>query len=502
MSTTSPQAPKTPNRLTAFETLLLVAAVVAARLVAARVCHIYDDAFITYRYALNFAQGLGLVFNPGAIWEPVLGTTTPGYAAWLALNAKLGLDVVQASLFWNFVSDGVSALLLIRLLDADRLRSTLAVLAFASFPEIARISAGGMEAPILCMLVLVTLVFVRRERFGWAGFSAALCCTIRPEAVLFVGVLALPLLGRWSSFVRFLSPVAVIGVVYTALLVWTYGSPIPQSVVSKASVHGDSPLLDTWREIAQQAFLPRRLYLPALPFVLFGLVRSLRMRFALRGLILFALAISAAYFAARPHTWGWYYYVPLTAWTVWLALGLEPLARQIAARVPSLGDLARRFGTVAATVAAGAFVWFGTARMTDHVSARVYEPMSTWMREAARNEDGLTLLASDIGAVSYFAALYCNDSTRGRIYDSQGLTWPQALEFPSQMDAILASEPEYLLLTAEQAEIGPMREREAVLRAYYPIRRFSVSGATELEPTLDELPAYWMQDYLLYRRRL
>ena len=33
-----------------------------------------EDAFITFRYARNIAQGLGFVYNPG---ERVLGTTTP-----------------------------------------------------------------------------------------------------------------------------------------------------------------------------------------------------------------------------------------------------------------------------------------------------------------------------------------------------------------------------------------------------------------------------------------
>ncbi len=36
-----------------------------------------DDAFITFHYAWNLAEGFGLVFNPGQL---VLGTTAPLYA--------------------------------------------------------------------------------------------------------------------------------------------------------------------------------------------------------------------------------------------------------------------------------------------------------------------------------------------------------------------------------------------------------------------------------------
>src|SRR5689334_1767750 len=41
----------------------------------------YDDAFIIYRYARNFAAGLGMVYNPG---EPYLGTSSAGYTLLLA----------------------------------------------------------------------------------------------------------------------------------------------------------------------------------------------------------------------------------------------------------------------------------------------------------------------------------------------------------------------------------------------------------------------------------
>src|SRR5438034_9228292 len=49
--------------------------------------HAIDDAYITFRYARNLAEGLGLVYNPG---EWVLGTTAPLWAVFLAGGYKLG----------------------------------------------------------------------------------------------------------------------------------------------------------------------------------------------------------------------------------------------------------------------------------------------------------------------------------------------------------------------------------------------------------------------------
>src|SRR5437879_8677865 len=50
--------------------------------------HPIDDAYITFRYARNLAEGLGLVYNPG---EWVLGTTAPLWAMLLGGGYRVGL---------------------------------------------------------------------------------------------------------------------------------------------------------------------------------------------------------------------------------------------------------------------------------------------------------------------------------------------------------------------------------------------------------------------------
>src|SRR2546427_11263191 len=53
--------------------------------------HPIDDAYITFRYARNLAEGLGLVYNPG---EWVLGTTAPLWAMLLGGGYRLGLTAL------------------------------------------------------------------------------------------------------------------------------------------------------------------------------------------------------------------------------------------------------------------------------------------------------------------------------------------------------------------------------------------------------------------------
>ncbi|MEI7425254.1 MAG: hypothetical protein WCK10_04010, partial [Candidatus Staskawiczbacteria bacterium] len=53
-----------------------------------------DDAFISFRYAENFAAGHGLVFNPG---ERVEGYTTFLWVLILGVGKALGLKVIPLS---------------------------------------------------------------------------------------------------------------------------------------------------------------------------------------------------------------------------------------------------------------------------------------------------------------------------------------------------------------------------------------------------------------------
>src|SRR5215211_7315006 len=75
--------------------------------------HPIDDAFITFRYARNLAEGLGLVYNAG---EWVLGTTAPLWAIILGGGFRLGLtDLPWLATAVSAVCDAASAALIAQL---------------------------------------------------------------------------------------------------------------------------------------------------------------------------------------------------------------------------------------------------------------------------------------------------------------------------------------------------------------------------------------------------
>lgn len=488
-------------KLSAAQHAYLVLVVVVCRLLAIAACPTYDDAFITYRYARNAADGLGLVFNPGSPWEPVLGTTTPLFAWILTVFGKLGLDLQTTGLALGITFDAVTAMFVPRLFGRARAPSTWALIAFASFPALVRISVGGMESPLFACFGVLAAVAYAEDKPVRAGIWSALTCLVRPEGVLLCLILLLTQIQhrreRPGGLIRLLAPMIVIGGLAVIVLTLQYGSPIPQSVVAKSQMKPPDPdgqTVSRLRLILEQAFLPNKWFLPVLPIVVFGLWHSLRARLSLRIVTQFALLMVAAYAIARPHTWGWYYYVPLMAWTFWFAVGIDRFARWVTRGFgPALVEMAGHFGApIGGGLALVAAFILGT-RYVNFVPHDVYEPFGKWARETSAAEPGARILAADIGIVGW--------NWRGVVLDSEGLVWPDALRYGTSSAILEALQPEYFVFLAERGRLRQLLQRPEVIARYEPIARYNTHQDKSLTPTPDDLEPTWSQDYIVYRRR-
>lgn len=469
---------------------ILVAVVALCRLTALQSCPIYDDAFITYRYARNFASGLGMQFNPGAPWEPVLGTTTPGYAVLLAGIHSLGVPMIKASIGINILADMASAVLIACLLKRAWIPTVVTLLAFAGLPQIARISVGGMEAPVFVMVALLATWAARVRRPVLAGLAAAVGCTLRPEASILVVVLATLHFDSKRNFLRYSVPVAVFGILYAGLLYSVFGTPIPQSVTAKADNHETIVHSARMLEITAEAFFPHVSLLILLPFVLTGLWVCVRRDCPGRAFGSFCFLMVCAYVVVRPKTWGWYYYAPLTAWVLWLGIGAAQFALFFKLEARLVGSRFLAWGPAAMGTLALAGAAYVTWSRPDHVSAQVYDRIGAWGHSL--EDPDPRIMASDIGAVGWMVDV--------EILDSMGLVWPEATQYESQIDAIRSQRPDYVFLVANQGRVRPF-VRDPILSAeYVPIDRFNSSGEVDLVPDPESLPVGWIQDYLLYER--
>ncbi len=161
-----------------------------------------EDAYITYRYARNLAQGHGLVWNVGE--DPVEGSTEFLWAASLAATSRLtGVSIEQGARALN-LAVGLLAVLTLAVaafsLSGRRfLPSLFATLAFAVGPLSYHIRSG-FATPLFTLLLLVITIALYQLAFlpsghRWRGrafvilpLAGLLLGLTRPEGVLFTGM--------------------------------------------------------------------------------------------------------------------------------------------------------------------------------------------------------------------------------------------------------------------------------------------------------------------------
>lgn len=217
--------------------------------------YVQDDAFITFRYAQNFANGDGLVLNPG---ERVEGYTNFLWTVLMALPEKQGWSTPTFSLLVTlvllvaaiYVSYAFSTLVL-----GDRPKAVLATAVLVANMSFVGYGSGGLETMLQTFLVMTVAwllietdgrsnATVRRLAAGVVGGVAVL---VRMDSAVLVGTWFL--ISLWSAWkaeptdnriVRSVGAAALMGVpvvaIITPWLVWKYdyyGSIVPNTQAAK-----------------------------------------------------------------------------------------------------------------------------------------------------------------------------------------------------------------------------------------------------------------------------
>jgi arabinofuranosyltransferase len=335
-------------RLLAVRLTILAAAVTCGYLAWQRSAVVFDDAFISYRYASNLVAGNGLVFNPG---ERVEGYTNFAWVLGSAAALAAGLDPFQATrslgvLSYLAVIAGCGAYLLFGSLDTGwRSLAPAPLLAALVLPSgLAAMAGTGMETSFLsaCLLGvgLQSHVWRPRTRSGRAGASLLplLACLVRLDASLIVAASAGATLlegglrrERLSRTVQALlwrfGPTALGVLVYRLWAASYYGEILPNTYYAKAA--------DLWSWAVGFAYLrafaansPQALLLGGLALLGIALAwRTAQREFGL--FCLLALLLFAVYVAKVGGDFMYYRFAfevyPLLVCAA--AIGLQALAR-------------------------------------------------------------------------------------------------------------------------------------------------------------------------------
>jgi hypothetical protein len=160
-----------------------------------------DDAYISYRYAYNFAHGQGLVFNRG---DHVEGYTNFGWVLLLSLTERLGAGIVTPARWMGYAADlgtlGVMWLLSRWLVSESTRTADIvfcgAALMFGALPATGYWATAGLEEPLFTLLALLALYrcIVERkdaQRLPLSAPIAFAAAITRPEGLLVAAVIFL-----------------------------------------------------------------------------------------------------------------------------------------------------------------------------------------------------------------------------------------------------------------------------------------------------------------------
>jgi hypothetical protein len=185
-----------------------------------------EDAYITFRYAAHWAQGLGPVYNAG---EKAWGFTSPLWTSMLALMAFAGAPIEQAARVTLVGCDLLSLVLAWRLLERhSRLAATAFGLFFACWPRLAQLPATGLETSLVTCLLLAAASLAATRGGGALNGLLALS---RPEGAAMSVLLGWRLQRRQRLV--WLAVAALLG----GFMLY-FGQWFPSSVGSKATVYG------------------------------------------------------------------------------------------------------------------------------------------------------------------------------------------------------------------------------------------------------------------------
>ena len=279
--------------------LALAFALVPYLCLVARFDFLCDDAFISFRYARNLSDGLGLRFNPGAM-PPVEGYTEFLWVVALAGALELGWPLETAARVLG-VGCGLALVAWTVRLVARRSPRPAAVfataLALGCLPPLAVWSTSGLGTMAFALAVFV--LFERlvgdpaRPRPLGAAAAAGLVVLLRADGALIVFLLVGPILLFGLARDRALARAALVAataglVVFAAHLLWrhaTYDDWLPNTARAKVAL-SPALLARGARYVALQHLVVLALPLAlVLPFVLAPLRWDRTRAFAVLGVL-------------------------------------------------------------------------------------------------------------------------------------------------------------------------------------------------------------------------
>jgi len=196
---------------------------------------VYEDAFITFRYAQQIAEGNGFVYNLG---ERVYGTTTPLFTllltGWLLIP---GTEVVAGARLIGLTSAvGTLTLLLmtLRRMGTTQPQQLLVLALIGTSSKFWIKDTGGMETPLVIFLLSASWYAYVYRKLSWTGILSGLLLWTRVDLILWPVVLCVTeVYSHGKSALKIAWPTLLVYLPWVIFASLYFGSPIPHTITAK-----------------------------------------------------------------------------------------------------------------------------------------------------------------------------------------------------------------------------------------------------------------------------
>jgi hypothetical protein len=480
-----------------------------------------EDAYITFRYARNLAQGNGFVYNVG---ERVLGTTSPLQTLLLAgLTPIFGPESIPLIASMAMPAFGIAAgilmFLAVRRLGASPLGAAIGLLLFYLHPLVMRTSLGGMETPLVLFLMGLSLHFLAQRQAVPASMAIALLALCRIDGLLWGGlVVSVTLLSAYRKPLRQAFGFGAVAAPWL-LFSWLYfGSLVPNSMLAKGVVRpgreqllmdrshfsrlshfyvsGATLSMDDWAVVV------------SLCLIALGLLAAVRTR--RRELLLlpaFLVVYAVVMYLGRAPMFQWYLAPMLLCSLFLMGIGFGHMVGWVrsrqerpALRIAALACLLALAGVSLPRIVEEARALPRRARHTKRVQENelgLRQAVGSWLQEHTPKDASVAMEA--IGYQGYYS--------ERRVIDMAGLVTPRVIEFNAGTESngivfkrITAElRPDYIVLRSFEVDdnhhfkggklFETAADSELFFRQYREARRFTAPHP-EMSPLLTRLTLY------------
>ncbi|MBW8012335.1 MAG: hypothetical protein FVQ83_14065 [Chloroflexi bacterium] len=219
-----------------FQIKALIGAAIVLRVVwIAYTNFTYEDAFITFRYSRQLAEGNGFVYNIG---ERVYGTTTPLFtiltSIWLLITRS---DVVLGGRILNLAATLGAFILLAKTLrnaGSSHVQSFLAIFLLSFTSKLWIIDTGGMETSLVIFFMAASWYTYVKGEIRWTGILLGFLLLTRPDTFLWpVSLGIIELFSKPKNAFRMALAAGLTYLPWAIFATLYFGSPIPHTVIAK-----------------------------------------------------------------------------------------------------------------------------------------------------------------------------------------------------------------------------------------------------------------------------